>query len=207
MCAVFPALKRGCFGKLVLIRCSTAVSSVFSVFTHLMVLGLLIRALMDGLNTDTNVSASPVAAYWCPLQPGMSQQSTERMIDDFQEGLAWNERCNDWGTSLGFVSELFYFWGGCVCTSPPGHPDGSRQLCDQPFLWLSAFTHRRRPGWRICARIRQEDEPKWLVRKHLLETFLLHRSLTQRKSNIILLFCFLHLCRHYLNNAAFFSVC
>lgn len=187
MCAVFPAL-RACFGKLVLNRCGTGFPR-FSVFTHLMVLGLLITALMDGLNTDTNVSASPVAAYWCPLQPGMSHQSTERMIDDFQEGLVWNERCYDWGSSLGFVSELFYFWGG-VCLYVSTRTSRREQTAVWPAFPATPSVRSSSPAWvtDLCA----YSTGGWVQMIGKKTPFLQHRTLTQRRSDVIspLLFFF-----------------
>lgn len=63
----------------------------------------------------------------------------------------------------------------CVCLCPPGHPDRSGQLCDQPVLWLPALAHRSRPGWRICACIRQEDGSKWMV-KHTHSPYITHAT-------------------------------
>ncbi len=79
-------------------RASTISVVFFFVFTNLMVLGVLIIVLMDGLNTSTNGPASPVAAYWRWVQLQMNQQATELMIDDFKKGLVWNEYCNDSST-------------------------------------------------------------------------------------------------------------
>lgn len=54
----------------------------------------------------------------------------------------------------------------CVCVRAPGHPNRSGQLCDQPLLRLPAFADRCRSGWRVCAGLRSEDGPQWMVVSH-----------------------------------------
>lgn len=81
-----------------------------------MVLSVLIIVKIEGLNTSTNGPASPVAAYWCSVQLQMSQQLTERMINDFKDGLAWNEQNNDSGNVAGFFTNL-QWWFVCLLVS------------------------------------------------------------------------------------------
>lgn len=101
--------------------------------------------------------------HTCPNGPHLSCGSilvlvqTEHIIDYLKEALMWNKR---W--ILDKSSQESF------CVSPPGHPDRSGQLCNQPVLWLPAIARRCRTRRRICARLRQEDGPQWMVKTRSL---------------------------------------